>query len=84
MSEPTTMDHFMAPQWAGGWVAVRLLWVWCCLMSLLPRYKGLGDAYGAPDVIFVDPWIGLNDLVEKVLPHDEFGWHVAVNFCLTN
>ena len=54
MSEPTTsrLDRLFAPVWAGPWTAFRLAFAVSATAALLPRYAGIGDAYGVQDMVF--------------------------------
>ena len=56
----STMESFMTPVWAGGWVLTRILWCIAALIMLVPRAWGIGDAYGASDMVFTHPFYNLN------------------------
>jgi hypothetical protein len=49
------LDRLYAPMWAGGWAAQRVIFALAALATLLPRHRWIGDAYGAPDMIFARP-----------------------------
>ena len=46
-------QELFAPQWAGGWTLTRWLFVIAALRCHGPRFQGIGDAYGASDMVFV-------------------------------
>jgi hypothetical protein len=51
------MDRLFAPRWAGGWTAMRLAFGVTLLFSTIGIARGIGDAFGAPDMVFdVGPW----------------------------
>jgi len=47
------LDDLFAPQWAGGWTLTRWLFAVAALRCHAPRWHGIGDAYGASDMVFV-------------------------------
>jgi hypothetical protein len=50
--EPGTLAWLFAPVWAGGWTLTRWLWCLGAVLCLGPRALGIGDAYGAADMVF--------------------------------
>ena len=50
--EPGTLAWVFRPQWAGGWALTRWLWVFAAVLCLGPRAWGIGDVYGAEDMVF--------------------------------
>lgn len=58
-----TMESFMAPVWAGGWGLTRILWCFAALIMVVPRAWGIGDAYGAFDMVLTHPSYNLNSYV---------------------
>lgn len=53
----------MAPVWAGGWTLTRALWCAAAVIMLMPRAWGIGDAYGASDMVFPHHFYNLNSYV---------------------
>ncbi|MEL6348415.1 MAG: hypothetical protein AAFV53_35240, partial [Myxococcota bacterium] len=49
------LERLYAPQWAGGWALTRWLYVIVGLLTQVPRAWGIGDVYGAQDMVFSYP-----------------------------
>jgi len=46
------LDWFFRPQWAGGWIAARWLWVVAAGLQYGLDVFSIGDVWGAPDMVF--------------------------------
>ena len=46
------LDWLFAPQWAGGWIAVRYLWALAAFLQYGSDVFSIGDVWGAPDMVF--------------------------------
>lgn len=55
------LDGLYAPQWAGAWTWTRVFWALAALRSWVPRWRGVGDAYGSDDAVFSIPPVRLAD-----------------------
>jgi len=57
----TWSDRLFAPEWAGGWQLTRIFFGMALLASHLPRFAGIGDVYGATDLVFTMGPLTLNN-----------------------
>jgi hypothetical protein len=46
------LERIYAPEWAGGWVVARYLWVFAALLEHGWRMTAIKDAYAASDMVF--------------------------------
>jgi hypothetical protein len=51
-AEPGTLAWLYVPEWAGGWELLRWAWAFAAFLCIAPRALGIGDAFGAPDMVF--------------------------------
>ena len=59
----TALDRFFRSEWAGGWTLARLIFVFALAHGHLPRILGVGDAFGAPDMVLNNSLSSLNEYV---------------------
>lgn len=57
------LGRLFAPQWAGGWTWYRICFALTALLTLLPRWSGIGDVYGVEDMVFSQRPFELADTV---------------------
>lgn len=57
------LGGLFAPQWAGGWAWYRICFALAALLTLLPRWAGIGDVYGVEDMVFSQRPFELADTV---------------------
>lgn len=57
------LERLYAPEWAGGWTLGRWTYAIAALLTQLPRARGMGDVYGAEDMVFSQPPFYLADVV---------------------
>jgi hypothetical protein len=50
--ERGTLAAFYEPEWAGGWALTRWLWVIVAALCTGRMAFGMGDVWGAPDMVF--------------------------------
>lgn len=62
------LDALYAPQWAGGWLVARGLWVLAALLEYGFDYQSIGDVWGAPDMVFTNGWYRAADLHFMTVP----------------
>jgi len=55
------MNRLFDPEWAGAWTLTRWLFALAALRCHGPRFFGIGDAYGAQDMVFT---VGIYRLAE--------------------
>jgi hypothetical protein len=67
------LARLFAPQWAGGWTAMRLAYVAAALITIVPTARFIEDAYGAQDAVFSHPPLRLNDVYHPTLA-EAWGW----------
>ena len=65
------MNRLFDAQWAGTWTLTRWLFVLAALRCHGPRAFGIGDAYGAPDMVFT---IGFWRLAEVFVMTEPLAW----------
>ena len=53
------LERLYEPIWAGGLVAMRWLFALAALVGHGRRVTGIGDVYGAPDMVFTTGWYQL-------------------------
>lgn len=69
----TAIERLYRSEWAGGWTCARLLFVFALAHGHLPRIAGVGDAFGAPDMVFNNSLSSLNEYV-FVTPQLAYGF----------
>ena len=57
------LDALYTPQWAGGWVLMRALWVLAASLQYGFDVLAIPDVWGAPDMIFTNSWYDLADRI---------------------
>jgi len=63
MAESSLSDRVFAPHWAGGWALARVLFALALLSAHLPRAAGIGDVFGAQDLLFTMGPLTLNNYI---------------------
>jgi hypothetical protein len=82
MSEKTGIrglwDRMWAPEWAGGWVAFRWLWLLAAFLTHAPRVRFIPDSYAAQDMVFTRGFMAVADYVVLDAPAGYLLWAIGM------
>jgi hypothetical protein len=68
------LERFFTPEWAGGWLFTRYLWVFAAILEHAWRVTAIRDAYCAPDMVFASGVFRLTEYVVFSPTHGYLLW----------
>lgn len=78
MSDRDSLAAWFRPTWAGGWSAMRILWVGAAALAHGPRMMGIGDVYGSRDLVLHSSIMPLNTWMEVTETHAWIAWAIGL------